>query len=51
MFQAEGGEGGAGGEGVVVLAGEGVEDGGAASGGEAEVGGATPWVWRSAFWT
>lgn len=40
VFEAEGGEGGAGGQGVGVLAGEGVEDGGAAPGGEAEVGGA-----------
>lgn len=38
--EAEGGEGGALREGVGVLAREGVEDGGAAPGGEAEVGGA-----------
>src|SRR4051812_20329038 len=40
VFEAEGGEGGAAGGGVGVFAGEGVEDGGAAPGGEAEVGGA-----------
>ncbi|GGK57854.1 hypothetical protein GCM10010094_17820 [Streptomyces flaveus] len=40
VFEAEGGEGGALREWVGVFAGEGVEDGGAAPGGEAEVGGA-----------
>lgn len=39
LFEAEGGEGGAVGLGVGLFVGEGVEDGGAAPGGEAEVGG------------
>lgn len=39
LFEAEGGEGGAFRLGVGLFAGEGVEDGGAAPGGEAEVGG------------
>lgn len=51
LFEAEGGEGGSGREGVGGPAGEGVEDGGAAPGDEAEVGVPTPWVWSSAFWT
>lgn len=40
MFEAEGGEGGSRGLGVGGVAGEGVEDGGAAPGDESEVGGA-----------